>query len=253
MGNNGLGSINTYMKIQDIAESVVAFPTKDRKRNVQMDRLRSRSSYYNGKGEPTDKHPDLKPKEPHLKLVKDSEEFPSVKTHSVEELAKKHSVDIMTLRKQLQKGIKIEKEHTTSAKVAKEIALDHLAEYPDYYDRLEKVEESDSDRPYVLYQETVDGEISAAGYNTPDEAIRWAKEQFKDPDVKAVEVEEIAGSFSPQNIIFRLPKETNEAAGVGKITSQNTTVDVKPGETGRQANKFKLNVDSAGTPKLLRP
>ena len=184
LGNNGLGSINTYMKIQDIAESVVAFPTKDRKRNVQMDRLRSRSSYYNDKGEPTDKHPDLKPKEPHLKLVKDSEEFPSVKTHSVEELAKKHSVDIMTLRKQLQKGIKIEKEHTTSSKVAKEIALDHLAEYPDYYDRLEKVEET---------------------------------------------------------------------GGVGKITSQNTTADVKPGETGRQANKFKLNVDSKGTPKLLRP
>ena len=44
-----------------------------------------------------------------------------------------------------------------------------------------------------------------------------------------------------------------EAAGVGIITKQNTTPDVKPGETGRQANKFKLNVDSKGTPKLLKP
>lgn len=70
------------------------------------------------------------------------EELPSVKTHTVDEIAKKHGVPAGDIRKQLTKGIKIEKEHTTSAKVAKEISLDHLAEFPDYYDRLEKVEES---------------------------------------------------------------------------------------------------------------
>jgi len=171
------------MKIADIAESVVAFPTKDRQRSVQMDRLRKRSSYYNDKGEPTDKHPDLRPKEPHLKLVKDSEKFPSVKTQSVGAIAYKHNVTVKSIRQQLTKGIKAELEHTTDKLVAKEIALDHLAEHPDYYDRLEKME---------------------------------------------------------------------EAGGVGTITSQNTTADVKPGETGRQANKFNLNVDSAGTPKLLK-
>ncbi len=48
-------------------------------------------------------------------------------------------------------------------------------------------------------------------------------------------------------------KLVDDAAGVGIITKQNTTVDVKPGETGRQANKFKLKVDSKGTPKLLKP
>ena len=36
--------------------------------------------------------------------------------------------------------------------------------------------------------------------------------------------------------------------GVGKITAQNTTVDVKPGETERQAKKLGL---TNGKPKLL--
>ena len=39
-----------------------------------------------------------------------------------------------------------------------------------------------------------------------------------------------------------------EAAGVGIITKQNTTQDVKPGETTRQANKFMLGLNKKGTP-----
>ena len=42
-----------------------------------------------------------------------------------------------------------------------------------------------------------------------------------------------------------------EAAGVGKITKQNTTVDVKPGETKRQAAKFGNTVDKNGVPPTL--
>lgn len=42
--------------------------------------------------------------------------------------------------KQIEKGIKIELEHTGDAEKAKEIAKDHLTEIPDYYDRLEKME-----------------------------------------------------------------------------------------------------------------
>lgn len=45
--------------------------------------------------------------------------------------------------KQLNKGIKIELEHTknTSTDIARKITLDHLAEIPNYYDLLEKMEE----------------------------------------------------------------------------------------------------------------
>lgn len=42
---------------------------------------------------------------------------------------------------QLKMGIEVEKEHMTSClKVVTKIALDHLAEIPDYYTRLDKME-----------------------------------------------------------------------------------------------------------------
>ena len=41
---------------------------------------------------------------------------------------------------ELEKGIRIEMEHTNQPKVAMLIAMDHLAEIPDYYTRLAKME-----------------------------------------------------------------------------------------------------------------
>ena len=42
--------------------------------------------------------------------------------------------------KELKTGIKIEMEHVSNKWIAKRIALDHLAEFPDYYTRLVKME-----------------------------------------------------------------------------------------------------------------
>lgn len=42
--------------------------------------------------------------------------------------------------KELAMGIKIEMEHTNSKLIAERIALDHLAEFGDYYTRLHKME-----------------------------------------------------------------------------------------------------------------
>lgn len=41
---------------------------------------------------------------------------------------------------ELSAGVKVEKEHTDDPKMAKRIATDHLAEFPDYYTRLKKME-----------------------------------------------------------------------------------------------------------------
>jgi len=43
--------------------------------------------------------------------------------------------------KELLVGIKVEREHTTDKYMALEIATDHLEEFPDYYTRLEEMEE----------------------------------------------------------------------------------------------------------------
>jgi len=48
-------------------------------------------------------------------------------------------------QEQLQKGIKVEVEHTPDKNKAKEIAMDHLTEDPKYYDKLEKMEKGECD------------------------------------------------------------------------------------------------------------
>jgi hypothetical protein len=42
--------------------------------------------------------------------------------------------------KELKKGQKVEREHTSDKDVAKEIAMDHLEEFPKYYEALDKME-----------------------------------------------------------------------------------------------------------------
>jgi 5'(3')-deoxyribonucleotidase len=54
------------------------------------------------------------------------------------------------------------------------------------------------------------------------------------------------------NLKSHFQQTPNEAAGVGKITKQNTTADVKPGETKRQAAKLGFKLDSKGRPPRLR-
>jgi hypothetical protein len=61
---------------------------------------------------------------------------------SVDEIAKKHKTSVERINKQLKQGIKVEMEHTNDKNEAETIALQHLAERPDYYTRLKKVEES---------------------------------------------------------------------------------------------------------------
>ena len=57
-----------------------------------------------------------------------------------EEIAKKHGVSLDYIKKQLEMGIKVEFEHTTSKSAARITALQHLDERPDYYTKLKKME-----------------------------------------------------------------------------------------------------------------
>ena len=59
---------------------------------------------------------------------------------TVEDIAKKHGVAVDDIEKQIKIGIEIEQEHTSDEEQAKKIAMDHLVEFPDYYDRLVKME-----------------------------------------------------------------------------------------------------------------
>ena len=60
---------------------------------------------------------------------------------SLEDIAKKFNVPLSKIKQQLELGIKVESEHSDDKEKQREIAMDHLAEIPDYYDRLKKMED----------------------------------------------------------------------------------------------------------------
>jgi hypothetical protein len=90
------------------------------------------------------------------KLDKDgSEEYQPVKEIAVQvdkipgglakgmtlsDIAKHHNITPQVLKQEFIKGYAVEREHTTDINVAKEIALDHLYEDPNYYSKLSKIE-----------------------------------------------------------------------------------------------------------------
>jgi hypothetical protein len=55
-------------------------------------------------------------------------------------IAEEHGVDVGLVKSQLKMGIKVEMEHTDDPKLAREIAMDHLVEDPNYYAKLKKME-----------------------------------------------------------------------------------------------------------------
>lgn len=59
---------------------------------------------------------------------------------SIDDIAKTHNKSSDEMSKMLTMGIAVEREHTTDNKVAREIALDHLMEDPNYYVKLKKIE-----------------------------------------------------------------------------------------------------------------
>jgi len=63
----------------------------------------------------------------------------------IEDLAKKFGVELSRMQDELEKGIKVEMEHTSDFAVATKIALDHLSEDPKYYIKLAKMKNSENE------------------------------------------------------------------------------------------------------------
>ena len=79
--------------------------------------------------------------------------MPKLKTHkTVEQIAKKHRLDVSFIQKQLDMGEPIEHEHTKDHELAIDIALQHLDEIPDYYTRLKKME-SDAKKHHKKFKD----------------------------------------------------------------------------------------------------
>lgn len=80
-------------------------------------------------------------------------EMHQVKSHkTIEQIARKHRLDVSFVKKQLEMGIPIEHEHTKDKDLATDIALQHLDEIPDYYTRLKKME-SDAKKHHKKFKD----------------------------------------------------------------------------------------------------
>jgi len=95
-------------------------------------------------------------------------------TQTMEGLAKKHGVKLSQLKNQLEIGLKVEMEHTDDKEKAREIVMDHLFEFSDYYDRLMKMEkkaEKELDESFKLYEEILAEEKMPENpeYGLPDD------------------------------------------------------------------------------------
>jgi len=62
------------------------------------------------------------------------------KVPTEQEIARKHGVDVNYVIRQAEVGSTVEREHVTDHKAAYGIALQHIAEFPDYYKHLLKME-----------------------------------------------------------------------------------------------------------------
>jgi len=63
---------------------------------------------------------------------------------TLEDISKKHTVELEKLKQEFERGVKVEKEHTKNPKEAEEIAKDHLWEDPNYYMKLTKIEATEA-------------------------------------------------------------------------------------------------------------
>jgi hypothetical protein len=85
-------------------------------------------------------HDAGKSKEQPTNKLEESKDLIGKKTASIEDIAVKYRLCINKVEAQIAKGVRVEREHTNSDAEAHEIARDHIHEFPDYYDRLDKME-----------------------------------------------------------------------------------------------------------------
>ena len=169
-------------------------------------------------------------------------------TPGIKELADKHGVDTKDIMRELTKGIKVELEHTSDAKVAREIALDHINELPDYYTRLAKVEESDID----------EGPKDFANMKLDQKGKQDSIDYFYQKHAPTFGKPTKAGSFKGHNIVtFKTPDGTlmflvnqNDQAvfyvGLNKMTDGVAVGNVRSNGTIKATEVYRYLVSKYG-------
>ena len=90
-----------------------------------------------------------------------------VRTPGIQAIAKKWNMSVSEVMRLVNDGAKVEKEHTKSMAKARQVARDHIAERPDYYKKLHKMEKS----PISMKEDTSTVGVRGLGNVTGNPAI----------------------------------------------------------------------------------
>ncbi len=157
-----------------------------------------------------------------------------IKSHkSVEQIARKHKLDVSFIEKQLRMGEPIEHEHTKNHDLAMDIALQHLDEIPDYYTRLKKMEASakkENKRSFKDIKEYFD-DVDSAIY--PKNSIHLELDKRYCPKCKKLEIRSDC-KFGPKywdifSVPAKLKEETKKSDNLRKWFTDSKSKDGKPG------------------------
>jgi hypothetical protein len=144
-------------------------------------------------------------------------------------VTKKSSLEqiMFKLKKQLKKGIKKEMDHTNSVKTAREIAMDHLSEIPNYYDRLKKVEPNEAT-----------GSGSSGVFSGPiafKEQENEFSEEWSEKYKKSIDCSNPKGFSQRAHCQGRKKKETKETTGSGSSGGFSAPIGFKDSEFLRKS------------------
>ena len=158
--------------------------------------------------------------------------MPKLKSHkTVEQIAKKHRLDVSFIKKQLDMGEPIEHEHTKDHNLARDIALQHLDEIPDYYTRLKKME-SDAKKHHRKFkdvkEETVEGDdMDSPVKMRPLNTTHLEFEKRYCPSCKKLELRSEC-QYGPKHWdLFSLPEKLKEHCGCENTAVRELEIGLK--------------------------
>jgi hypothetical protein len=170
---------------------------------------------------------------------------------TVQDIAKKHKVPIGDIKKEIKLGTKVEMEHTNSKVKAKEIAMDHVTEFHDFYSNekhgaiaSEKGLEKDLKETSIMGGTSIKDEvqrilstIKTAQYQHKDTVETMINNFYKKHKGKVSDVDKLTKIYT--NLLDKLESkfnvdETNTGGGVstgvfiGPLGGKDETIIKKP-------------------------
>ena len=183
-----------------------------------------------------------------MKIVKSLDQFVSELNDQIpggisdkltpQDIADKHSVSLEEIEAALDKGQKVEMEHTDDAEKAREIAKDHLLEDPQYYEKLAKMEGEPTNEAAKVeteryfrshmkqpkgygkwmfsYNKNGDDPFEIPGSMSYADAAKWVKAKAKEDGKDYIYVMEGINDFSPLSYAKKVANKIISLADAAK-------------------------------------